>query len=1011
MSEAKQTTYWKSLNELAQNEEYKNFVEREFPENASELTNKLSRKGFLGLMGSAVLLASCDFARRPVQKILPYSRQPENVVAGIPLFYATAMPFMGSLTGLVAENNSGRPTKLEGNDLHPSSLGATNAYHQAAVLGLYDPDRSRSILKSNERANVDDFISFVNSNFSDTSKRIAFLSEANSSLTLNRLKTQTLGKYSNSEWVTYEAFGEENAFEGNRLAFGSRLRTYNHFDKADVVLSLNDDFLAPTHPNSVEYAKKLTSKRKVTSNIEAISRIYAVEDSFSLTGAFADNRLRLKASQIEAFTHALAAELSKRVSGLNAFSSISNEFSSHKWISALTEDLLDNLVNSVVTIGLQQPASAHAAVAAINLALGNVGNSVQYLELPFAQTENQNTKFASLVEEMKSGSVDTLVLIGTNPAYTASGHNFNEALENVSNVIHLSDYVDETSKKATWHVNRAHFLEAWGDGFSYDGTRSIIQPQILPLHEGLSEIEFLNIILNGEMTAGHDLVKSTFEGIYGSNLSSRWDTILHDGVDSSTGFKAVTPRLASNFSSSLNTSAQSSNSGLEIVIRPDASLYDGRYSNIAWLQELPDPMTKITWDNVALMSPNTARDLGVENEDLVTIESNGKTIEIAAWIQPGHVDGSITLTTGYGREGIGRVADRYIDFTAGGVDIYPLLGNSYINSASVSKTGSTYEIACVQDHHSLEGRDMYRQATVEEYAKNPDYASFESVHTYPVPGLEAAAALGEDVPISLFDEQTYPDYEPQWGMAIDLNSCFGCGVCIIACQSENNIPVIGKKEVARGREMHWIRNDRYYVGTGSSKEEMENDPNLQAVHQPVPCMHCELAPCEQVCPVAATTHSDDGMNQMTYNRCIGTRYCANNCPYKVRRFNFFNYPKEFLTTGADPDIIQMAMNPEVTVRFRGVMEKCTYCVQRVNREKIQAKIKTGSPKPADGTVVTACQQACPAGAIYFGDLTDNNSVVAKMKRNERNFQMLEELNTRPRTSYMAKLTNPNKALV
>ncbi|MFN1835316.1 TAT-variant-translocated molybdopterin oxidoreductase [Balneola sp. MJW-20] len=1006
MSEVKQNTYWKSLSELAQNKEYQKFVEREFPENATEMTDGVSRRGFLRVMGASIALAGFAACRRPVQKILPYSKQPEDVVPGIPLFYATAMPFQGNLVGLIAENHEGRPTKLEGNEAHPASKGGTTAYQQAAILGLYDPDRSRSPLYNGEAATKEDFAAFASSHFADTGQNIVFISEANSSPTYNSLKQQALNKFPNAQWVTYEPFGEDNTIEGNNIAFGERVRAHYNYTNADIVVSLNDDFMSATHPNTTEYSKQVTSRRKVTNPDDQMNRIYSVEDSFSLTGSFADHRLKLRASEIEDFTYALAAALSSRINGLSAFRNVSNSFSDHPWITVLADELASSAGRNVISAGMQHNPNVHAAVAAMNLALGNNGSTVSYLEVPHIDDQYNAEVMAEAVASMASGSVDTVVLVGTNPVFTAPADlDFAEALGNVDTVINLSDYADETAKMATWHVNRAHFLETWGDGYSFGGDRAVIQPQIQPLHDGLSEIEFLHTILTGTLGSGYDLVQATFRNYYSSGFNNRWNDILHDGVDVTSAFDEANVRLRGNFGSMMRAAVNASSplSGMEVVIRPDASLYDGRFANNGWLQELPDPMTKITWDNVALMSPATAESMGVSNEDVVEITANGRRVKIAAWIQPGHADNSITLNVGYGREGIGRVATSYIDYTAGGVDTYPLRNSGMLYSnATVSTTGETYEIACVQDHHSLEGRDMYRMATMDEYKNNPAFASFAAVHGYGVPGMEEAEAKGEDVPISLFDEQTFPDYEPQWGMAIDLNSCFGCGVCVIACQSENNIPVIGKKEVKRGREMHWIRNDRYFVGDD------ENDP--KAVHQPVACMHCELAPCEQVCPVAATTHSEDGMNQMTYNRCIGTRYCANNCPYKVRRFNFFNYPKEYLTTGDDPDIIQMAMNPEVTVRFRGVMEKCTFCAQRVNREKIQAKIDTGSPKPEDGAVKTACQQACPADAIYFGDLTDENSVVAQMKRNERNYQMLEELNTRPRLSYMAKLSNPNPAL-
>ncbi len=542
-----------------------------------------------------------------------------------------------------------------------------------------------------------------------------------------------------------------------------------------------------------------------------------------------------------------------------------------------------------------------------------------------------------------------------------------------------------------------------------------------PLFDGWSEVEFLNTIVNGEYTQGYNLVRDAWRSELGVGTDRAWNAILHDGLrkENPGAFRAVNARLTSGFGRAMEQAVDaegamgsatgttgSTATDMELIIRPDAKLFDGRYANNGWLMELPDPMTKITWDNVALMSMKTAEKLGIPTErhlsdisaPIVKLTVEGRTIEIPAWIQPGHAEDSITVTVGYGREGLGRVAD------SAGTNTYPLRSTTaqYATAVQVEVTDRDTEMACTQAHFSLEGRDMVRSTTLSDYKEHPNFATYKSVHGYEVPGIKEMEENGEsDGPISLFDETYGPDYEPQWGMAIDLNACFGCGVCTIACQAENNIPVIGKKEVSRRRIMHWIRTDRYFAG---------DIDNPQVYHQPVPCMHCELAPCEQVCPVAATTHSDDGMNQMTYNRCIGTRYCANNCPFKVRRFNFFNYTDEYLTQGDDPEIVQMAMNPEVTVRFRGVMEKCSYCVQRVNREKITTKRETGSPKPADGTVLTACQQACPADAITFGDLTDNNSVVVQHKRTDRNYQMLEELNVRPRTSYLAMLKNPHPSL-
>ncbi len=1001
----KQNSYWKSLNELARNEEYKKFAEREFPENATEMTDQVSRKSFLRVMGASIALAGFAACRRPVQKIVPFSEMPENMVVGHPMYYATANPFQDSLNGLVVKNNEGRPSKIEGNESHPGSSGRTSIYDQAGIISMYDPDRSRFIRNNGERAEKDDFISFAASHFANSDRRIAFISESNSSPTLQRLKHRAENEFSNSSWVTYEAFGEENLLEGTRMAFGNRLRTVNHFDRADVVVSLDSDFMNPYgHKNSVENARKLTDRRRVRSTNDTLSRIYSVESTFTNTGSYADNRLRLKASEIPAFTFALAARLSGSVTGLEAFNGLSNEFSNHEWVSNLADELLQSRGSSVVTAGDAHNPAVHTAVAAMNSALGNAGSTVTYHEVPHIEESNQLEAFRSLVDELQNGNVDTVVILGTNPVFTAPADlNFAQALQQAGTVIHLSDYVDETSRASNWHINRANFLETWGDGFSFTGTRSVIQPQIQPLFNGWSEIELMSLILDGEWSEGYDLVRETWSNYFTTNFERSWNQVLHDGIDEDTAFEetevSVDTGLADNISQYLETSAID---GIEIVIKPDAKLFDGRFANNSWLQELPEPMTKITWDNVALMSPATARQLGIRPErrlkdtdtPVIRIEAGGETIEIAAWVQPGHADDSITLTVGYGRSGIGRVADGV------GVDTYPLRTSdtSYFQGAEISLTGRNYEIACVQDHDNIEGRDMIREATMNEYRDNPEFASFREFHGFEVPGMKEALEKGDEHPITLFTPMDYPEHEPQWGMAIDLNACFGCGVCTIACQAENNIPVVGKREVGRRRMMHWIRTDRYYEG---------DEDNPKAMHQPVPCMHCELAPCEQVCPVAATVHSDDGMNQMTYNRCVGTRYCANNCPFKVRRFNFFNYTREFLTTGDDPEIIQMAMNPEVTVRFRGVMEKCTYCVQRVSRAKSDERLRSGSWKPLDGAVKTACQQACPANAIYFGDLTDRDSEVSRAKLNERNYVMLEELNVRPRTSYLAKLRNPN----
>ncbi|NGP88250.1 TAT-variant-translocated molybdopterin oxidoreductase [Fodinibius halophilus] len=1015
MSEdVKNPNYWKSLGELARNDEYEKFVEREFPENATELNDEVSRRSFLRVMGASIALAGFAACRRPVQKIMPYSKMPEDVVPGKPLYYASAMPFQGALDGIVVENNEGRPSKIEGNELHPSSNGNTSIFGQAAILNMFDPDRSRKVRKDGEQSSVSAFAKFCSEHFADTSQNIAFISEANSSPTYNRLKEQALDKFSNAQWVTYEAFGEDNALEGTNIAFGQRLRTVNHYDKAETIVSFDHDFLNPAGDNnSVQNTKQFTDGRDVTSPEDEMSRFYAIESTFSLTGSNADNRLRVKSGEIDLFIYALAAELAKSVNGLSAFSGYTNKFSDHEWIPVLAEELLENQGESILTVGRDHKPALHAAVAAMNVALNNAEETVTYHDVPHIDNHNNNEAFAEVVESLENGNIDTVVLVGTNPAFTAPADlNFSDALSNAGQVIHLSEYYNETSKLANWHINRAHFLEAWGDGYSYSGTRSIIQPQIEPLYSGVSEIEFLSTVLNGEKPKGYDLVQHTWKDFYSSDFKAQWRKALHDGIADDTGFPTKSVDISRTFNNRVSDflGNASTAEGMELVIRTDSTVFDGRFANNGWLQELPKPMTKITWDNVALMSKKTADELGVEEAglgkaevEMIAITVDGTTVEMPAWVQPGHADDSITITVGYGREGVGRVANK------SGFDTYPLRTTDnmhFASDVSVEKTGQMYEVACTQDHNTMEGRSLLRHATLQEYREDPHFSSYESSYDAEMPGVAFAEEHGEDDPLSIFnpiDEQEYPDDQPQWGMSIDLNACTGCGVCTIACTAENNIPVVGKREVNRGREMHWIRNDRYFDGDVN---------NPKALHQPVPCMHCEMAPCEQVCPVAATTHSEDGMNQMAYNRCIGTRYCANNCPYKVRRFNFFNYTKEFLTGGDDPEIIQMAMNPEVTIRFRGVMEKCTYCVQRVNRAKINRDIETdgATQKPEDGAVETACQQACPADAIYFGDLTDPESEVVKTKKNNRNYLLLEELNTRPRTSYLSELSNPNPKL-
>ncbi|MCH8567575.1 MAG: TAT-variant-translocated molybdopterin oxidoreductase [Balneolales bacterium] len=1003
MSNTESKTYWRSLEDLSRNEAYKDYINREFPEGAGELSDGYSRRNFLQIMGASVALAGLAACRKPVQKLLPYHKQPENVVAGIPLYYASALPFQDYGVGVVVTTNEGRPTKIEGNEDHPGSRGATNVFQQASILDLYDVNRSRAVRHNGEESSWNDFVAFCSSHFADRNKNIAFISEANGSPTYNRLKAEILGRFPNARWATYEPFGAANQLAGSEITFGSKLRPHYHFDKADVVISLDFDFLNIA-PNDVENSMSYADRRRVQSTSDEMNRLYIVEPGLSQTGSNADHRLRIKAGDMAAFTAALASRLSSGVSGLEAFSGVNNEFSQHSWVSVLAQELLSNRGNSILAAGNSYSPEVHATVAAINAAVGNAGSTVEYLNVPFLDDSYNPDSLRNVARDVRNGTIDTLIIVGGNPVYNAPADlEFATVMQQASTTIHLASHIDETSKLAQWHVNRAHFLEFWGDAHSYTGELSVIQPVIRPLFGGKSEIEFLAAILHGENHEGYDLVRESWRNVLTSEFDNSWNEVVHDGIYRQTRFSSGNTGLSSGFNSSMRswlTSVQgSSSSDIELIFKADNRIYDGRYANNGWLQEFPDPVTKITWDNVAAMSPAMAASIGVRERsfgettyDLVTITSGGTELTMPAWIVPGHADNSITVTVGYGRQNIGASAD---DIGHNSYILRTYDNQLAVPSVTVARNGRSYPIACTQNHHQMEDRPLVREATLEEYRAKPDFAP-AMVYT---PGRRPE----DGKPKNLFNDQMFPPHQPQWGMAIDLNACTGCGVCTIACQAENNIPVIGKREVERNREMHWIRVDRYFQG---DKE------NPKVVHQPIPCMHCEQAPCELVCPVAATTHSDDGLNQMTYNQCIGTRYCSNNCPYKVRRFNFFNYAKNWLEIDEDPDIIQMAMNPDVSVRFRGVMEKCTYCVQRINRAKIARKNETGnSIKPVDGAVKTACQQACPSQAITFGDITDQESVISRTKSNERNYLLIEELNIRPRTSYLGKLRNPNTELV
>jgi Fe-S-cluster-containing dehydrogenase component len=982
--------YWRSPEELALDNDgfsgktandLEAFLPEHFPALASDLNNPVSRRSFLSLMGASIALSGLAGCRRPVEKIIPYVIPPEEVIPGIPEYFATTMPFGLSAYGLVVESHEGRPTKIEGNPEHPSTLGAANSFILASILGLYDPDRSKHILKDDSETDWLAFISSWNSIAEsyrqNQGQGLAIISESFSSPTLKRLQAEFFNLYPKAKWVAYEPISDENIYEGIKLATGEHYRPINHFEKAKVIFALDSDFMYGESEN-ITAAGGFSEGRRLKSESDAMSRLYVAESLYTVTGGMADHRLRILSSKITAFIIALAEELKAQGLAIDIGKVAANSSSNFdiKWVSALAYDLLKNRGESLIVAGRFQPPIVHAIVYAINLALGNIGNTITFREIQDSVLPNL-VDYGNLIKAMQNGLVTTLVVLGGNPAYNSPADlDFSGAVKRVKNTIHLGINVNETAQQSQWHIPESHYLESWGDAHSASGVLSIVQPLIEPLFNGHSAIELLNIIIKENNQSGYNIVRQTWQNIIPSiDFEKNWRRILHDGIMKGNdpapiklgyNIDAIKKYLASN-----PMADEHKSEGYEIRFCPSSGTFDGRYANNGWLQEHTDPITKLTWDNPALLGPTTAKSMGVKNGDMIRLDNNGRQIDLPVWIVPGLADNTIGVILGYGRTAAGLVGNG-VGFNTYGIRTSD---NPWIvEGVQITKTGESYKLASAQEHHSMEGRPIIREATLAYYQEHPDFAP-EMVEHPPL--------------VSLWDERKY-DEGYQWGMAIDLNVCIGCNACTIACQSENNIPIVGKNQVAKGREMHWLRVDRYFSGESYAP---------QLLHMPVPCQHCENAPCEQVCPVQATMHDQEGLNNMVYNRCVGTRYCSNNCPYKVRRFNFFNYTKDMAET------IKMAQNPDVTVRSRGVMEKCTYCIQRINRAKIKSKLE--NRQMVDGEIVTACQQTCPAGAIAFGNILEQQSRVALIKKNNRNYGLLAELNTKPRTTYLAKIRNPN----
>ncbi|MDQ6788205.1 MAG: 4Fe-4S dicluster domain-containing protein [Acidobacteriota bacterium] len=950
--------------------------------------NSLNRREFLRLMGASLALtglAGCNL-QQPVEEIVPYVRQPENLVLGKPMYYATAATLGGFAQGLLVESREFRPTKVEGNPLHPASLGASDIFAQASVLSLYDPDRAKDVLQNGQISTWDTFLTDMRRNLakqkSVNGAGLRILTETITSPTLASQIKGILQNYPNAVWHQYEPVNRDNELAGAIEAFGEPVETIYKFDQAEIVVSLDADFLFDA-PGSVRYARDFSKIRRVRNGNARMNRFYAVEGSPTVTGSLADHRLPLKSSEIENFSRILAAKF-------GAANDLPNDApvarGTQNFINALAKDLNENRGKSVVAAGRNQPPFVHFVAHSLNSQLGNVGKTVFYTAPIVVNPIPQIESLRGLVNEMNAGKVEMLVIIGGNPVYNSpSDFNFAQALDKVAWRTHLSLYEDETSALCQWQIPQTHELEMWSDARAYDGTATIIQPLIAPLYNGKSAHELLTAFTDNYNQTGYETVRQFWSsGNITSAFEQNWQKSLRDGVIENTVFTPKQVTLKIDLVQSPESRVQSPNT-IEINFRPDPSVYDGRFSNNGWLQELPKPLTKLTWDNAALMSPATAKNLGINNEeasvggshgqttaDVVELNFGGETLRIPAFIVAGHADDAVTVSLGYGRTNAGQIGN------GAGFNAY-LLRNSgamwFGGDLQINKTGDTFSLACTQNHHSMEGRDLVRVASLDEFTKNPRFAKRE--------------ADDPDKQISLYPGWKYEGHA--WGMSIDTSICNGCNACVVACQAENNIPVVGKEEVLRAREMHWIRVDTYY--------ETDEAGNAQTLHQPVPCMHCENAPCEVVCPPGATVHSSEGLNDMVYNRCVGTRYCSNNCPYKVRRFNFFGY------ADFDTPVVQLQRNPEVTIRSRGVMEKCTYCVQRIQIAKINAE--TEGRDLREGEITTACQQACPTEAIIFGDINDPNSRVSKLKSEPTNYGLLADLNTRPRTTYLATVKNPN----
>ncbi len=1011
--------YWRSLEHLAGTPEVQAQLESEFPGyDPEEMKNGISRRSFLGLMSAALGLAGLTLTgcrRWPVEQLRPFAYRPPGIMPGVPLHYATIMEMGGVATGLVVKSYDGRPIKVEGNTLHPYSLGAAGPWEQASVLSLYDPDRARTPVEQDASGRRGDrtweqLERMVRQEFgalkADGGQGLVVLSEALGGPTAQRLKEAFLQQFPKARWLVYEPLHRDQEIEGSRQAFGQALRPQYHLDRAKVVACFDAD-LVGLHPARLRHARQWSAGRRAADE-GWMNRLYAVETDLTITGAAADYRLAVAPSRVPMVLGAVAGRLGLAVEHA-ALTAEESQFADQ-----IAADLKAQRGTSLVAVGLAQPPQVHALGHAVNQALGNLGQTVSFTQEPLAQEISSAQAIAQINQAAAAGEVKTLLILGGNPVYDG-GLSFKRGPGGVATSIHLSNSFCETSAACDWHLPQAQYLESWGDGRAWDGTLSVQQPLILPLFDAKSTIELLALLLDVPKRDGLALVQETFRGLLNPlDFQAAWQQVLDAGLVKDSAWPPVQPDTSA-LGAAKQWKIAAPAGGLELLFVTDASMYDGRWSNNGWLQEMPDPITKVVWDNPARISKALADRLGVTDGDVVSLTTaQGRKLDLAVSILPGAADGAVIVPLGYGRKLCGRIGIRV------GFDSYVLRPASlaYLTAlAAITPTGRTYPLSSTQVHQLIDAIGMagraqrigqpdqsgmlIHEATLGEYRRDPEVFRRREDGSLALP---------------LYSLPKKFNHPHAWGMAIDLNSCIGCNACLVACQAENNVPIVGKDQVARNREMHWLRVDRYFRGDIARPE---------TVFTPLACVHCESAPCEEVCPVGATSHDSEGLNVMVYNRCIGTRYCSNNCPYKVRRFNFFDWNARNPRTVGDtppflgiPDqqqstidkIREMVFNPDVTVRMRGVMEKCSYCLQRIKAAEEHAQIQFAnglrdSELVRDGEMITACQESCPTQAIVFGNLNDPHSRVSRMHENNRAYAMLGDLGIGPRTHHLARIRN------